>query len=114
MVRQKAKTNVIILSKLIAKNLTLRESADKVFDYVETLKENKIIMDFSRIEFVSRSFTDEYLERKQKTIKSVEERNLHMNVKRMFEIVNISRKKHNRKVFPKVHTRYITYKMPGL
>ena len=55
------KAKIIRPDKIIAKDLTLRESADRLFEVLNSSKENKIIIDFSKIEFMSRAFADEYL-----------------------------------------------------
>ena len=97
------KVKIIRLDKIIAKDLTLRESADELFKVLNSSKENKIIVDFSKIEFMSRAFADEYLNEKQKTTKSITEKNLKTNVKKMFSIVEASRKRKRTLNFPSIH-----------
>ena len=55
------KAKIIRPDEIIAKDLTLRESADRLFEALNSSKENKIIIDFSKTEFMSRAFADEYL-----------------------------------------------------
>ena len=114
MATEKTKIKIIRPDQIIAKDLTLRESADRLFQVLNSSKENKIIVDFSKIEFISRSFTDEYLNEKQKTKKSITEKNLKTNVKKMFMVVKDSRVNHKHKPQLKEYPRYIFYKIPGL
>jgi hypothetical protein len=107
MAQNKIKTTIVRPDRIIAKNLTLRESASRLFDILESYREQRLIIDFSRIEFMSRSFADEYLERKEKTSKAIEEKNLPKNVKQMLEIVETSRAHHNNSVLPKVSPSYL-------
>ena len=69
------------------KNLALRSNADMLFDSIDKSKEKKIILDFRDIQFMSRSFAQQYLLRKKKSNKEVEERNIEENITTMFEIV---------------------------
>ncbi len=101
------KTKIIRPDKIIAKDLTLRESADKLFQVLNSSKENKIIIDFSKIEFISRSFADEYLNEKQKTTKSITEKNLKINVKKMISIVEASRKHKRTLAFPNIQPTHL-------
>ena len=97
------KAKIIRPDQIIARDLSLRESADRLFEVLDSSKENKIIIDFSKIEFISRSFADEYLNEKQKTTKSITEKNLKTNVKKMFSIVEASRKRKRTLNFPSIH-----------
>ena len=102
------KVKIIRLDKIIAKDLTLRESADELFKVLNSSKENKIIVDFSKIEFMSRAFADEYLNEKQKTTKSITEKNLKTNVKKMLSIVKDSRKHKRILSFPNIHPIHLS------
>jgi len=79
---------MIILEKEISNNLALRDSAKRLFDNINKNVDQEIIVDFSNIVTISRSFTHEYIENKKKTSKSIKEINMPMNVTKMFEIVN--------------------------
>lgn len=102
------KAKIIRPDKIIAKDLTLRESADELFKVLNSSKENKIIVDFSKIEFMSRAFADEYLNEKQKTTKSITEKNLKTNVKKMLSIVKDSRKHKRILSFPNIHPIHLS------
>jgi len=69
------------------KNLALRNNVDILFDSIEKSKENKVLLDFKDIQFMSRSFAQQYILRKKTCKKEVEERNIEENVANMFKIV---------------------------
>lgn len=78
------------LSKLM-KNLALRSNADVLFDSVKKSKEDKVILDFQDIKFMSRSFCQQYLLRKKECKKKIEEINIADDVAKMFDTVKNQR-----------------------
>ena len=76
----------ITLSKAL-KNLSLRYNADLIFDSIDKSKEKEIVLDFSDINFMSRSFAQQYLLRKKKSSKKVIEKNAPQVVTKMFDVV---------------------------
>ena len=52
MATEKTKIKIIRPDQIIARDLSLRESADRLFEVLDSSKENKIIIDFSKIEFL--------------------------------------------------------------
>lgn len=76
----------ITLSKVM-KTLALRGNADLLFDSIDKSKQKQISVDFSDIDFMSRSFAQQYLMRKKKIIKKVTEKNVPEDVAKMFALV---------------------------
>jgi len=79
---------MIVLHNEISTNLALRDSAKRLFDNINNSDDQEAILDFSNIISISRSFTQEYMENKKKTSKSIKEINMPLNVTKMFEVVN--------------------------
>ncbi|MBR0371224.1 MAG: DUF4325 domain-containing protein [Methanobrevibacter sp.] len=77
---------IINLKEEIGPNLFVRLDAEKLF---KRLKEysTDITMDFSGIEFINRSFAQEYLNRKFSVDYEIEEINLPDVVKNMFIVI---------------------------
>ncbi len=71
----------------MSSNLITRNSLKAVFSKINKLKDEKIIIDFERIEFVSRSCADEYLKQKAKSDKKIVEMNQSSDIKKMFDFV---------------------------
>ena len=67
--------------------LAMRAHCDKLFDYIESLPEDSITVDFDTFSIASRAFIHQYLMRKSKSSKRVNEINLDPFLARMFEIV---------------------------
>ncbi len=68
------------------RDLVLRSWADELFTSLAKRKSQVFILDFSNIEFVSRSFAHEYLKEKKSFGPSIREKNMNANVKHMFEL----------------------------
>ncbi len=88
--------------KEISKVLALRESAIKLFDKIKKSKDKTVIINFKNVEFMSRSFADEYLNQKKFTKKSIKEKNTPREVQRMLRIVEKSKSNHKRIALIKV------------
>lgn len=78
---------VYIKDHLIA--LGMRASCDKLFDYIESLPAEHIIVDFSGFNTASRSFIHQYLLRKEKSSKKIEEINLSPTIEGLFGVVKM-------------------------
>jgi anti-anti-sigma regulatory factor len=83
-------------------DLALRFWADELFKLLPEKKESILILDFSGVEFVSRSFAHEYLKEKSAHLIAIREKNMNSTVKQMFKLasqkpkkneINISRSK---------------------
>ena len=69
------------------KNLSLRYNANLLFDSIDKSKEQEIVLDFSKITFMSRSFAQQYLMRKKQSPKQIVEKNVPEVVAKMFMVV---------------------------
>ncbi len=82
---------VIKISKILSKDLVLRDSANKLFQIIEQSPEKLVKIDFSGVSSMTMSFAHEYLSliKKMSTEKSIVESNVPINIKKLFEIVKI-------------------------
>ena len=69
----KSKILKIRLKQVIAPYLALRASADKLFDKIESSSSKEIVVDFSGIEAITRSFAHQYAIRKESSSKRISE-----------------------------------------
>ena len=87
MITSKNKSQTVQLAKFISKNLLLRNSADELFNYINKINSDEIIIDFDKIQSVTRAFIHQYLLNKYKSEKDIIDVNISPSVKTMFEIV---------------------------
>lgn|SRR3989338_2362539 len=81
----------VLVSELIAPDLALRSSAERLFDLVESSEFGEVVLDFKHVRSVTRSFAHEYLKRKKESAVKVVEANVSREVKAMLEFVQKSR-----------------------
>lgn len=67
--------------------LMIRSSVPPLFRKISRLRGSRVLIDFSRVEFMSRSFADEYLQAKAASKKRISERHLPEEAARMLRIV---------------------------
>ena len=77
----------IILADNFGKNIFTRSSIIYFFKMINSLNEEVLTLNFSKIDFISRSCADEYLKQKEKTNKQIIERNISSEVSAMFRNV---------------------------
>ena len=77
---------IINLKNEIGSNLIVRLEAENLFKQLDEYSTN-ITMDFSGIEFINRSFAQEYLNRKFSVDYEIEEINVPNVVKNMFNVI---------------------------
>lgn len=77
----------VMIKERISVDLALRDTADMFFDYLESIPQKEIIVDFNNIKSISRSFAHEYITRKNQSKKLITETNLPENVKKMFYVI---------------------------
>ncbi len=82
------RSDQIMVSERIAQNLVTRRAADELFDFVRAAPQKKVTVDFKSVKFASRSFVHEYLMLKGDVKKKVVEKNMPVEVRRMFEFVS--------------------------
>lgn len=72
----------------ISEDLTTRNRASQFFEMVEASSFDRVVVNFDQVRSISRSFADEYVRRKMMSRVTVIEKNVPMNVKKMFDIVS--------------------------
>ncbi len=99
---QTAERNVKIeLSILLSPRLGFRDSAMDLFHMINNLSSDTVEIDFTGVEFMSRSFAHEYIQQEKKSEKKILESNIPENVDIMFRAVRRSIKNpHKLKVKP--------------
>ncbi len=81
------KSAIVMIKEQISVDLALRDSADIFFDYLESIPQKDIIVDFNSVKSISRSFAHEYVTRKNRSKKIIIETNVPENVRKMFHVV---------------------------
>lgn len=77
----------VMIKEQISVDLALRDSVDIFFDYLDSIPQKEIVVDFNSVKSISRSFAHEYITRKNHSKKSITETNVPDNVKKMFYVV---------------------------
>lgn len=75
----------------VGKLLMLRSNVAPVFRKASRFGTRRVIMDFTGVEFMSRSFADEYLSAKTASTSRIEEKGLSTEVKQMLKLVSARR-----------------------
>ncbi len=81
--------NKILLTHEFGNNIFTRSSISDFFRKLNSLKNKEIILDFDKVEFISRSCADEYLKQKKLSTKKIVEANMSNEVYNMFKNVYI-------------------------
>lgn len=76
----------IVLAEKIGKDLGQRSKIEEIFKNI-TPNINKVTMDFTNVEFMGRSFAQEYLNQKNFASFEVIEENVPQDVEKMFDII---------------------------
>ena len=76
----------VFLKKEIGADLGSRQKIEKLFKNIEP-HVSMVIMNFEGIEFIGRSFAQEYLNRKHLASFEVVEKNMPEDIQKMFEII---------------------------
>ena len=83
----------MLLKDIISEDLSLRNMASSIFNKKEFQTEEEILIDFTGIKSMSRSFAHEYLENKTRQQADIMEINVASDIKKMFEIVQDTKAK---------------------
>lgn len=83
-------SNHIKISEVLSKDLALRNNANILFKKLDSVKSDKIILDFKNVESITRSFAHQYKENKLKSDKLILEENVPLNISKMFVVVSRS------------------------
>lgn len=71
-----------IITEILSPDLALRESAARLFDQFEGVKDSKIAVDFAGVKSITRSFAHEYCRRKSESAKRISEMHVAANIQR--------------------------------
>lgn len=82
----------LCLQQRFSSNLAFRHSADDLFDYINSLSTQKIVIDFTGIKSITRSFAHQYIVNKTKSEKQIAECEIPLTIKPMFELVERQRR----------------------
>ena len=88
-----AKKKRIYIKDIIGQHLALRHLADKLFDYIDSLKDTDVIVDFYGVHTTSRSFMQQFLYRLKNSDSHITCINESENIRKMADIVNFPKKK---------------------
>ncbi len=75
------------LIKECGRNIVSRNAVVQVFDKIDKLANEDIIINFNKVSFISRSSAAEYIKRREQSNKNIIEKNMSAEVKSMFELV---------------------------
>jgi len=81
------------IKDLVSSDLVLRNSADSFFDRMESEKSSSIEIDFSDVASISRSFAHQYIIRKGKSKKSINEVNVPETILKMLKVIEMQENK---------------------
>lgn len=76
----------ILLKKEIGPDLGSRQRIEELFNNIDE-NTSKVIMNFEDIEFMGRSFAQEYLNQKKSAPFEIIEKNMPREIKRMFDVI---------------------------
>ena len=83
----------IYVKDISGQHLALRHLADELFDYIDSLKDTDVIIDFYGVHTTSRSFMQQFLYRLKKSDSHITCVNESENIRKMADIVSSSKKK---------------------
>ena len=86
-----SRSKTIRVARVLSTDLALRETARKFVLYVDGLADPEVILDFSDVRTITRSFAHEYCTRKRDVHKRIREANVSPSVAKMFAVVQVAR-----------------------
>ncbi|MBS3794461.1 MAG: DUF4325 domain-containing protein [Candidatus Thorarchaeota archaeon] len=89
----------VMITHILSEDLAFRHNARYLFETIESYAEREVVLDFTNVKTISRSFAHEYLSRKKKCSKNIEEVCVPETVEKMFKVVQNPSKK--RKILDK-------------
>ncbi len=72
----------------VSEDLALRDSANRFFDEIEPYPVAALVVDFTGVKSISRSFAHQYITRKNSSPLTISETNIPQNVENMFRVVS--------------------------
>lgn len=91
--RSQTVRKIVFIKQAVSADLALRNRADSLFDDIKNLHASEIIIDFSEVKSISRSFAHQYQVRKQSSRKKISEVHVPEHVAKMFRVVKNARGK---------------------
>lgn len=76
------------IQKDVGSLLMFRSAVTPFFRKIARFRSHQVVVDFSKVDFMSRSFADEYLAAKSTSKKLVTEEHVSPEVRRMFDLVS--------------------------
>lgn len=85
----------IFLSDYFGKNIFTRNSMSSFFDQINKIEDQKIVLNFKNMGFISRSCADEYLKQKANTRKEITETDVSQEISAMLNAVQVGYEKND-------------------
>jgi hypothetical protein len=89
------RTPKIVLKDFLSKDLSLRDLNKDLFNKINKVSSKEIILDFSDVLSMSRSFAQEYVLRKKSSKVKIIEKNQSKDVKSMLKVIQLNAPKTN-------------------
>lgn len=83
----------ILVKDIASENLVFRDTVQDLFAIVKKSKKKQVILDFSAVKSISRSFAHEYVNQMKQHQIRIKEVNISRDVKKMFDSVKKAQKK---------------------
>lgn len=78
-------TTRILITEILSEDLMWRSNAKLLFELVDATETEKVILDFSEVKSITRSFANEYFILKKFTEKTVVEENINSFIRKMLD-----------------------------
>ena len=86
-------TATLLLKNRVSEDLSLRNMVSNIFQAAEFQSRDAVVIDFTGIKSISRSFAHEYRQHKAEQKCEIYETNVPLNISKMFEIVKSGKEK---------------------
>ncbi|HMA82943.1 MAG TPA: DUF4325 domain-containing protein [Candidatus Thermoplasmatota archaeon] len=83
----------IRVDAILSQHLVFRDAVSDLFDYIKNMNVTKVVLDFSHVKSISRSFAQEYLHQLDKQSIKIKEVNMSLQLKKMFRSVKKAHRK---------------------
>jgi len=74
----------------LSEDLATRNGASRFFEFIESSRADMVVINFEKVQSITRSFADEYIKCKRASSMTIREENVPTNVRKMLEIVSAS------------------------
>lgn len=83
----------IRVDTILSQHLVFRDAVSDLFEYINDMSAKKVVLDFSHVKSISRSFAQEYLHQLDEQSIKIKEVNMSLQLKKMFRSVKNARRK---------------------